>query len=53
MVDANGHFALALPALCQTHAVAKEGEVQDPGHTAYRQAQVQGLEGAMGKGYVP
>lgn len=36
MVDASGHFALVLPALCQTHAVPKEREVQDPGHTAYR-----------------
>lgn len=53
MVDASGHFALALPALCQTRAVPKEGEVQDPGHTACRQAQVQGLEGGMGRGVYP
>lgn len=50
MADACGQFALALAALRWTHAVPEEGEVQNPKHTAYRQAQVRGLEEPVGEG---
>lgn len=50
MADACGHFALALAALHWTHAVPEGGEVQNPRHIAYREAQVQGLEEPIAEG---